>query len=1099
MPAPDISAADWVLDVEDTQVASRLGELVLARAQGYADAGHVRTLVTGPDGSVLVGTVAGSGGRAYQSVVRLLERTGPRWSGECSCPVGQDCKHTVAVVLTARSRLRGSAPVPAPGADWASRLDPLVQQPPRAEGGPTHRVAVQVSLSAGRGGHEERQRVTLCPVRPGRSKPWVRQGVGWNDLTNRWSRVAVEPRQRALLAQLAALGRSSGFGYFATSHELPLGEIGAVAWPVLRQLDREGIALVPGPGVTGVELGRGAAHLGIDLVRTQRGGLRLGPGVQVEEAPSSRRELFLIGRPAHGLGWVGEDGVLTLWPVAGVLPAAVLPVLESGQDVQIPAEDVGTFLERYYPALAHQVELTSSDGSVPTPRTCPPRLRLELTPEAGHVLHLRWSFVYTVPGITPEPAQATVAVGEPGTEEPWRDPAAERRAAGAVLPLLEAVPALTAGREPALRGRVTLVGAATARFATEVLPRLEQEEDLEVVVHGDGGLATYAEAAEAPVVHLSSTEAGAGDWFDLHVRVTVDGQEVPFEELFAALSLDQEVLLLESGTWLRLDRPELHGLRRLIEEARELVDPRDRTEQDTVRVSVYQAGLWEELVQTGLVQEQQGRWHEQVAALVALGDGDRGLVLPPPGLDATLRPYQLEGYRWLARLWDAGLGGILADDMGLGKTLQALAMVVRAEHRAELGDGPVLVVAPTSVVGAWAQEAARFAPHLRTVTIGATRRRRGTDLAEAVGGADLVLTTYTLLRLEAEQYRGLPWSAAVLDEAQFAKNHRSATYRALRDLGARRTFAITGTPLENTLMDLWSMTSLAAPGLFPRPEVFTQRYRVPIESGGATDELARLRARVRPFLLRRTKSEVAAELPDKIEQTLQVDLHPAHRRLYDQHLQRERQRILGLLADMDRNRVQIFRALTAMRQLALDPSLLDEAHAGVATSAKITALVEQLTEIAAEGHRALVFSSFTSYLALVRGALREAGLEHAYLDGSTRHRAAVVAGFREGDQPVFLISLKAGGVGLTLTEADYVFVLDPWWNPAAEAQAVDRTHRIGQERTVHVYRMVSTGTIEEKVVALQQRKRELFTSVVDAGEFRSGTVTADDIRDLLDP
>ncbi|GAA4873007.1 DEAD/DEAH box helicase [Serinicoccus chungangensis] len=1092
--SPNLSAAGWVLRVGDGDLRAEVGELTLARGQGYAEAGHVRTLVAGPDGGALVGTVVGSGGRVYQTVVRVHDRDVVVWSGQCSCPVVQDCKHAVAVLLTARARLRSEPPA-APG--WEAALAPLVRPAP-GTGATRHRLGLQVSLTRGPGGREESARVTLAPVRPGRSKPWVAQGVGWDDLTNRWSTTEVDPGHRALLSQLAALGRSSGFGYFSSSaKELPLGAIGAVAWPVLRQVLAAGVPLVPGQGLAGVELGEGSAAVGLDVVRGDDGALILAAGVEVDGAPAAGGRRFLVGRPAHGLGWVDADDRLTLWPLRGPVPEPVGGLLEGGTSVQVPPDQVGRFLTTYYPALVRQVGLTSSDGSVVTPADRPPRLRLEVTPEPGHVLHLRWTFAYAVPTVEGEPG--TVVVGlDPGPEDLPRDEAAERAAVAAVLPLLEQAPAVFANGPAGsvrLRPRSVLTGLATARFAGEVLPGLRQHEDLDVLVHGE--LATYEEAAQDPVVHLGTSEAGEGDWFDLHVSVTVDGQEVPFEQLFAALAAGQDVLLLESGLWLRLDQPELLTLRRLIEEARELVDD-EGDDPALLRITPYQAGLWEELVDLGVVQEQRGRWTERVDALLAIGDGDRGQVVPPADLRATLRPYQLEGYRWLCGLWDAGLGGILADDMGLGKTLQALAMVVRAEHRADLAEGPVLVVAPTSVVTAWTEQAARFAPHLRTATISATRRRRGTDLAEAVGAADLVITSYTLLRLEAEDYRALPWSAAVLDEAQVVKNRRSATYQAVRRLGASRTFAMTGTPLENTLMDLWSMTSLAAPGLFPRPEAFTQRYRTPIESGAAPEELARLRRRVRPFLLRRTKAQVAADLPDKIEQTLAVDLHPAHRRVYDQHLQRERQRVLGLLADLDKNRVKILRALTMLRQLSLDPSLLDASHAGLATSAKVTALVERLAALAAEGHRALVFSSFTSYLALVREALDAAGLGHVYLDGSTRDRTARIAAFREGEQPAFLISLKAGGVGLTLTEADYVFVLDPWWNPAAEAQAVDRTHRIGQHRTVHVYRMVSTGTIEEKVVALQERKRRLFTSVVDSGEFRSGVVTAEDIRGLLE-
>ena len=1091
---PDLSAAGWVLRVDDAALRAEVGEPTVARGQGYADHGHVRTLVTGPDGGALVGTVVGSGGRVYQTVVRVHDRDAVAWTGQCSCPVVHDCKHAVAVLLTAQARLRTGS-CSAPG--WETALAPLVRPAPGTGPAP-HRLGLQVSLTRGPGGREESTRVTLAPVRPGRSKPWVGQGVGWDDLTNRWSTTEVDPGHRALLGQLAALGRSSGFGYYYSSaKELPLGDIGAVAWPVLAQVVAAGIPLVPGQGLTGVQLGEGTAGVGLDVVRRDDGSLALEPAVDAAGGAEGGGGRFLVGRPAHGLGRVDEQDHLTLWPLRGPVPDPVVGLLEGAGSLEVPADQVGRFLTGYYPALSRRVGLSSSDGSVVTPADRPPRLRLEVTPEPGHVLHVRWTFGYAVP--TVDGAPDTVVVGlEPGAEDLARDEAAERDAVAAVLPLLEASPGLFANGEAGsvrLRPRSLLTGLATARFAGEVLPGLQEREDLDVLVHGE--LATYEQAAEDPVVSLTTSEAGEGDWFDLHVSVTVDGQEVPFEQLFAALAAGQDVLLLDSGLWLPLDQPELLTLRRLIEEARELVDDDDE-DGSLLRLSPYQAGLWEELVDLGVVHEQGGRWAERVEALLALGDGDRGHVVPPPDLRATLRPYQLEGYRWMSGLWDAGLGGILADDMGLGKTLQALAMVVRAEHRADLAEGPVLVVAPTSVVTAWAEQAERFAPHLRTATVTATRRRRGTDLATAVGAADLVITSYTLLRLEAEDYHALPWSAAVLDEAQVVKNRRSATYHAVRLLGAARTFAMTGTPLENTLMDLWSMTSLAAPGLFPRPEAFTERYRRPIESGAAPEELARLRRRVRPFMLRRTKGQVAADLPDKIEQTLAIDLHPAHRRVYDQHLQRERQRVLGLLADLDKNRLKILRALTMLRQLSLDPSLLDAEHAGLATSAKVTALVERLTALAAEGHRALVFSSFTSYLALVRDALDAAGIEHVYLDGRTRDRAARIASFREGAQPAFLISLKAGGVGLTLTEADYVFVLDPWWNPAAEAQAVDRTHRIGQHRTVNVYRLVSTGTIEEKVVALQERKRRLFTSVVDSGEFGSGVVTAEDIRGLLD-
>jgi SNF2 family DNA or RNA helicase len=493
------------------------------------------------------------------------------------------------------------------------------------------------------------------------------------------------------------------------------------------------------------------------------------------------------------------------------------------------------------------------------------------------------------------------------------------------------------------------------------------------------------------------------------------------------------------------------------------------------------------------VDEQSARWTSAVGGLLELGDVPRPAV--PAGIDAELRPYQVDGYHWLSFLWDRRMGGILADDMGLGKTLQALAVICRAREAGDLA-APVLVVAPTSVVPNWAHEAARFAPDLRVVSVFETGAKSGAPLAERAAGADVVITSYALFRIEYDAYDALPWSGLVLDEAQFVKNYQAKTYQCARRLSAPFKLAITGTPLENSLMDLWSLLSIVAPGLFPSPKRFTEAYRTPIEREGNAERLATLRRRIRPLMRRRTKEQVAGELPPKLEQVLDVTLNPRHQRIYDTHLQRERQKVLGMLEEMDKNRIAIFRALTALRQLSLDPALVDPAYVGVKSS-KVDVLVENLREVVSEGHRVLVFSQFTGFLRVVRDRLDVEGVAYTYLDGRTRDRAARIAEFKNGSAPVFLISLKAGGFGLNLTEADYVFVLDPWWNPAVEAQAVDRTHRIGQDKTVMVYRMVSTGTIEEKVMALKARKQDLFDRVMDDGAPLSAPLTADDIRGLL--
>jgi SNF2 family DNA or RNA helicase len=302
--------------------------------------------------------------------------------------------------------------------------------------------------------------------------------------------------------------------------------------------------------------------------------------------------------------------------------------------------------------------------------------------------------------------------------------------------------------------------------------------------------------------------------------------------------------------------------------------------------------------------------------------------------------------------------------------------------------------------------------------------------------------------------------------------------------------------MENNLMELWALLSIAAPGLFPTPAKFSEYYAKPIERQANAELLGQLRRRIRPLVRRRTKEQVAADLPSKQEQVLEIELHPRHRKLYQTHLQRERQKVLGLLDDINANRFTIFRSLTLMRQLALHGGLVAAEHADL-PSAKIDVLMEQLADVVGGGHRALVFSQFTGFLGKVRERLDAEGVASCYLDGSTRNRGAVLERFKEGTAPVFLISLKAGGFGLNLTEADYCFLLDPWWNPATEAQAVDRTHRIGQTRNVMVYRLIAKDTIEEKVMALKERKAELFASVLDSGGVFSGGLDAEDIRGLF--
>jgi SNF2 family DNA or RNA helicase len=585
--------------------------------------------------------------------------------------------------------------------------------------------------------------------------------------------------------------------------------------------------------------------------------------------------------------------------------------------------------------------------------------------------------------------------------------------------------------------------------------------------------------------------ATGADWFDLGITITVEGHQILFVDVFMALSRNETYLLLDNGIYFSLQKPELQNLARLIEEARALTD----APPGQLKISRFQAGLWAELAELGVVSHQTAAWQRQVDGLLSMGAITP--VQPPSALNARLRPYQLDGFAWLAFLYEHRLGGILADDMGLGKTVQSLALMSHA-RQADPDGPPFLIVAPTSVVPNWIAEASRFTPGLKVVPIMETTARRRQPLADVIAGADAVVTSYALLRIDFDAYAERSWASLILDEAQNAKNHQAKIYQCLRRLAAPVKIAITGTPMENNLMELWSLLSITAPGLFPNPERFRDYYARPIENRGANQAelLGQLKRRIKPLVLRRTKEQVAADLPPKQEQVLDVDLHPAHRRVYQTHLQRERQKVLGLIGDLNANRFTILRSLTLLRQLSLHAGLVDDAYWDLA-SAKVDVLLEHLHYVVAGGHRALVFSQFTGFLSKVRERLDMDGVPYCYLDGRTRDRAAEIARFKDGAAPVFVISLRAGGFGLNLTEADYCFLLDPWWNPATETQAVDRTHRIGQTRTVMVYRLIAKDTIEEKVMALKERKADLFTSVMDDGNVFGSKLSADDIRGLF--
>ena len=607
-----------------------------------------------------------------------------------------------------------------------------------------------------------------------------------------------------------------------------------------------------------------------------------------------------------------------------------------------------------------------------------------------------------------------------------------------------------------------------------VLQELEDQNDVE---WGAGGRHRLTRAATTQDLRVEVS--GRRDWFNLKGSLSVDGADVPLGDLLAAVRDKRRFINVKGNLWVRISKQlETH-----LAAAANLVS----TSHGELRLSPLAAPLIDELSRDGAELHSDDTWRQLLLRMKAADEGASRL---PQGLTATLRGYQTVGYRWMERLSRWCPGGCLADDMGLGKTVQALALL--CERAAQ---GPALVVAPTSVGHNWTREAARFAPGLRTMLF-----RGSAQLDQLAGSAagDVVVTSYTLLASNIETFARKRFATLVLDEAQSIKNASTQRARAILKLDAGFRLALTGTPLENRCGELWSLFRAIIPGLLGSQSQFRNRFAAPIEKHDDPEARALLARLIQPFILRRLKSEVAPELPPRTEVRVDVSLSPAERRLYER-VRGAAVRELGGEGNGQHapdRRFELLAAMTRLRQLACHPRLVDPSSS--VPSSKLEVLCELLESLRAEGHRALVFSQFTSFLALVREALDRRAFQYRYLDGSTpeTRRREEIDAFQRGDGDLFLLSLKAGGFGLNLTAADYVIHLDPWWNPAVEDQATDRAHRIGQERPVTVYRLVAEETIESAILDLHAEKRELVSGLL-AGTGSASRLSTDELLTLM--
>ncbi|MBC8104790.1 MAG: SNF2 helicase associated domain-containing protein, partial [Cytophagales bacterium] len=849
-------------------------------------------------------------------------------------------------------------------------------------------------------------------------------------------------------------------------------------------------------------LPEGTAQAALSLSEAEEG-LRLAPtllrasenGDTPTETPlDGKNDQFIFKDPPYLLTGKG-----LLVPLGGV-PAAFRTLAERRQrpgspgaaatassEILIPPDARERFFEQYLLPLTERLPITG-DGIVWEDETpVPPVPRLYLT-EVNGTLRVHLRFAYGDLEVPYDPA-LPIATVQRGTSAPnalrriRRDPQAEQDRQVSIG--VGGAFGLKRDEEPGafvLRARVDPVD-----FLLHHAPRLVAEG---CELYGEENLSGVRVNRSRPTLSLG-VSSGI-DWFDVEAVLKFGDVEAALADVKKAIRKRERYVKLADGS-IGVIPPDW------IERFRFLFALGEETENG-LRLSSTQALLLDQAIADAggdiradaefAARREQLRGFEQITPV----------PLPETGLNAHLYPYQKGGYDWLHFLHEYGFGGCLADEMGLGKTLQALAFLLSLRQRAgDAPPGPNLVVVPRSLLFNWERESLRFTPELRVRIHADGDRKR--DAAALADGCDLLLTTYGILLRDIETLRTIRFHYAILDEAQAIKNPLSQTARAARLLSADHRLTLTGTPVENGTLEMWSQFAFLNPGLLGGMERFKEEFAGAIERHQDEAAAHTLRRLTAPFLLRRTKDQVAKDLPPRTENLVYSEMEPAQRRLYDRLRDQFRAQLLGMIGEEDKTtaggaQMKILEGLLRLRQVCCHPRLVEPEFEG--GSAKFTALLETLETLRAEGHKALVFSQFTKMLAILKTELDARGIPYLYLDGKTRDRQSPVDQFQnDAAVPFFLISLKAGGVGLNLTAADYVLHIDPWWNPAVERQATDRAHRIGQDKPVFVYKFVAKDSVEEKILALQDRKRALVDQLISAegGLFKS--LTRSDIEALF--
>ncbi len=1096
------SLADALSTLSDRGLRRLLGARTFLRGLDYEKRKVVEEV--GVNESAATGRVKGSDPDPYEVTIRL---GGEGITSHCTCPAfqktGQHCKHVAALLITVRNQARAALP----------RRD--VNNAPPSLPTPPQQAPLDGSKSSRRRDRRRRsQTQQQHVVPPGVQPPPPPDASARPTGMGAWLPPDGAVRQQNLEFRVHVRQGGLTVTVLDTDARVPLLPSVALSWQAVSPTpDRAALRVLArfesgNPRHPAVDIrGEDAAEL-MPLLRSRR--VLLEPALMQlrfhEDPIKPRFELEMVGaetivakvtfeRPGDGRrfqlthgGWFeGAPGwhIDTSEGIARVIdprvsPAALRRLLRS-PTIAEPASELISLITDGLPRVAGEIGAELPELSqVADVIDLDAKFRLSATgglTEAQVVLRATYG-------------ELDVAVRADGTSPPViiLPPEEGHKRATCIRTDIVAQQSavnllLDTGLSPDESGETFVAeGQQAIDFWSHGVAKLPKKWELYVPEHLIG-----AKIRSKPLLMSARVSSGV-DWLAVKVSYESGGVGVDRDELIKCLQEGKKFVRLSDDSYAEIDPDKVQAM---IDREVELLAGAGKNG----KLPLSQAGRVQELLSHAAEADVTASARQLFQRLANIDD-----IKPakkPRTLKATLRPYQEQGLSWLRFIHEIGSGGVLADDMGLGKTVQTIALLLSL--KAEKKERPLraLIVAPTSVVSNWMREIERFGPSLTTALWHGAGRKEQRDELES---ANVIITSYALLRRDIELLKKLQLDYAILDEAQAIKNPLSATANAAKELNAARRLALTGTPIENRLSEIWSIFEFVSPGLLGPLQRFEERFARPIDQGDSKTA-ARLRATIHPFILRRTKIEVARDLPPKIEIDKVVDLTPDQKAIYTQVLREVRAQVLGEVERLGvaKSQIHILAGLTKLRQAACDPRLLglprEFAHED---SGKLSALRELVEEVEAGGHKVLVFSQFVSMLKLMAQALDEDKIRYEYLDGSTLDRPAHIDRFQEDPTiPVFLISLKAGGSGLNLTAADTVIHFDPWWNPAVEDQASDRAHRIGQKKVVTVYRLVAAGTIEEKILQLKQKKKDLVATVLSEDAGGAKKLTREDLDDLF--